>query len=417
MTFTKEDSFRAAQWVSFASAVSILLSIAASQILLGLAIALLLYSGRKPRLPRCWLPLALFLLGTMLSLAFSSDPWHGMPQVKKMFVYTMLVVVFTTIRDTVMARWLVLAWAAVGAAVAGWGVVQFIGDVEKASAEHMNFYEYYLPRRITGAMSHWMTFAGQEMLVLLMLLAFVLFAPVGKRFWIWIGCLALLSIAELLNETRTVWLALGISGFALIWYWKPRFALLGSFVLLAGVWLAPGSVHDRFVSIFKPKKNVDSNEFRYITARTGWEMIKAHPVLGLGPEEVHAQMMEWIPKDIERPLPPGYYGHLHNIYLQYAAERGIPTTLVLVWMLLMILYDFGGAARRLPRGRSNAKFLLLGGIGCVVGIMVSGLFEHNLGDTEVLTVFLAVVAIGYTAIEESKPEQGTGSPVHATTAG
>src|SRR3981189_3025730 len=112
MTFTKEDSFRAAQWVAFASAGSILLSIAASQILLGLAIALLLYSGQKPRLPRCWLPLALFLLGTMISLAFSSDPWHGMPQVKKMFVYTMLIVVFTTIRDTGMARWLVLAWGA-----------------------------------------------------------------------------------------------------------------------------------------------------------------------------------------------------------------------------------------------------------------------------------------------------------------
>ena len=30
-------------------------------------------------------------------------------------------------------------------------------------------------------MSHWMTFAGQEMVVLLMLLAFLLFAPIGKR--------------------------------------------------------------------------------------------------------------------------------------------------------------------------------------------------------------------------------------------
>jgi len=41
-----------------------------------------------------------------------------------------------------------------------------------------------------------------------------------------------------------------------------------------------------------------------------------------------------------RPLPIGWYGHLHNIYLQYAAERGIPTMLMMMWMLLQILFDF-----------------------------------------------------------------------------
>jgi putative inorganic carbon (hco3(-)) transporter len=404
MTFTQDDSFRAAQWAAFASAAAILLSIAVSQTLLGLAIALLLYSRKRPRMPRCWLPLALFLLGTMISMALSSDPLHGMPQVRKIYVYAMLIVVFTTIRDTGMARRLVLAWAAVGAVAAIWGIVQFIGDVQQASALHRDFYQFYLPRRISGAMSHWMTFAGQEMQVLLMLIAFVLFAPIGKRYWIWILCVVLLAVAELLNETRTVWLALGVSGFGLLWYWKPKAALIGSVVLLAGIWLAPGSVHDRFVSIYKPRKNVDSNDFRYITLCTGWKMIKAHPIFGLGPEEVHAQMMDWIPKDIERPLPPGYYGHLHNFYLQYAAERGIPTTLMLLWMLLMILYDFGRGLRRLPPGRSDAKFLLLGGIACVFGVMVSGLFEHNLGDSEVLTIFLSVVAIGYAAMANLTPD-------------
>jgi putative inorganic carbon (hco3(-)) transporter len=411
MTFTRDDSFRAAQWAAFASSVSILLSIAASQILLGIAIALLLYARTKLRLPRCWLPLAFFLLGTMISLAFSSDPRHGMPQVRKMYVYTMLIVVFTTIRETRMARRLVLAWGAVGAAVATLGIIQFIGDVQAANAQHQDFYQFYLPHRITGAMSHWMTFAGEEMQVLLMLMAFVLFAPGGKRFWIWIVCLILLATAELLNETRTVWLALAVSGFGLAWYWKPKAAMISTVVIVSALWFAPGSVHDRFISIFKPKKDVDSNEFRYITRRAGWEMVKAHPLLGLGPEEVHAQMPDWIPKDLERPLPPGYYGHLHNFYLQYAAERGIPTTLMLVWMLLMILYDFGRGLSRLPPGRSDARFVLLGGIASVVAVMVSGLFEHNLGDSEVLTMFLTMVAIGYTALETRKPEKVAAFPV------
>ena len=62
-------------------------------------------------------------------------------------------------------------------------------------------------------------------------------------------------------------------------------------------------------------------------------MIRAHPWFGLGPEEVKLQFNSYVPPDIPRPLPEGWYGHLHNIYLQYAAERGIPTMLLMLWML------------------------------------------------------------------------------------
>ena len=58
--------FRAARWLTFGSAVAILFSIAASQILLALALAALLLSGGCMRLPRIWLPLGLFLLGWRL---------------------------------------------------------------------------------------------------------------------------------------------------------------------------------------------------------------------------------------------------------------------------------------------------------------------------------------------------------------
>ena len=62
--------------------------------------------------------------------------------------------------------------------------------------------------------------------------------------------------------------------------------------------------------------------------------------------------------------------------------------LMMVWMLLMIVHDFFGALKKLPPGPSDERFLLHGGIATVVGIMLSGLFEVNLGDSEVLTVFL-----------------------------
>lgn len=378
----------------------ILLSIAASQILLGLSLGLLLVSGAQMKLPRIWLPLSLFLLGTLISLAFSPEPMRGLPQVRKMFVFTTLLVVFSTVRDLRVARRLFLCWGGIGALVACRGLVQFVQKVQEAAAQHLDFYTFYTPERITGFMSHWMTFAGQEMVVLLMLLSFLFFAPDTRKrgFWIWILCAVLLSIAELLNETRTVWLALGVAGLWLLWFWKRWAAVVVPVALLLGVAVSPGSVHERFMSFFKPKKDVDSNEFRRVTFRTGFRMIEKHPLLGVGPEEVKYHFMDWVPADIPRPLPSGWYGHLHNIYLHYAAERGIPTMLMLLWMLLMILHDFYRALRKLNPGRSNERFLLQGGIATVIGIMVSGLFENNLGDSEVLTAFLVVVACGYLAV-------------------
>jgi len=392
----------AAFWLSFASAATILLSIAASQILLGLALALLLVSGAKLRLPRIWLPLALFLLGTVISLVFSAEPARGIPQLRKIFVFSILLVVFSTFRNIQNARRLVLVWGVIGAVVASRGLVQFAMKVQEAAAKGVDFYTFYTPDRITGFMSHWMTFAGQEMVVLLLMLAFLFFAPKTKRvgMWIWVLLTAVIAVAELLNETRTVWLALAVSGLWLLWSWKRWTAVLVPAVALLAISVAPGSVHDRFMSFFQPKKNVDSNEFRTVTFRTGIEIIKAHPLLGLGPEGTKYHFQDYVPKDIPRPLPSGWYGHLHNIYLQYAAERGIPTMLMMVWLLLMILYDFFRSLRKLPPGRSNERFLLQGGIAVVLGIMVSGLFEFNLGDSEVLTVFLVTVALGYLAVEK-----------------
>jgi hypothetical protein len=69
-------------------------------------------------------------------------------------------------------------------------------------------------------------------------------------------------------------------------------------------------------------------------------------------------------------------------------------------MLSMTLTDFAKALRRLPPGRSDRRFILQGAIAVVIATMISGLFEHNLGDSEVLTMFLVVAGCGYVAAEK-----------------
>ena len=93
---------RAARWLAFASSVAIVIGIAPSQILLGMALVALLLSGEKLQLPPIKLPLGLFLLGTLIAIAFSGNAVAGLPQVKKIYVFFQLLVVFGALSANVL---------------------------------------------------------------------------------------------------------------------------------------------------------------------------------------------------------------------------------------------------------------------------------------------------------------------------
>jgi len=391
---------QAARWLAFASSVAIVIGIAPSQILLGMSLAALLLSGEKLRLPPIKLPLALFLLGTLMAIAFSGNPAAGLPQVKKIYVFFQLLVVFSLLRDMALIRWLFLSWAVFGSISASLSFVQFARKVQQAHAEGSDIYSFYVGERITGFMSHWYTFSVEEMYVLIMLAAFLFFAPEARRrMWIWLAVALTSSLGLLLAETRGVWIATAAGGLYLLWVWRRWLVMLLPIVFVAGVLFSPNVIRQRFTSILQPTK-MDSNDFRKVTWRTGLRMIERHPWLGLGPEMPRIHFDEYVPADIPRPLPVGSYIHLHNIYLHYAAERGIPTLLAFLWLMGRILWDFGRGLRALPPGRDDRRFLLQGGIAVVIATLVDGVANMNLGDSEVLTMFLVVVGCGYLALEK-----------------
>src|SRR5262249_45033043 len=179
--------------------------------------------------------------------------------------------------------------------------------------------------------SLWMTFGGEEMIVVLMLLSMLMFSSVGRK---WLGWAAsgVLLVSIVMGLTRSIFL-FGLPAGLLYLLWNPKrwaIALLPAAAAFGFV-IAPSTIRERVVSVVRPHQGWDSNEHRSITRRAGWEMIRSHPLFGLGPEQVGRQFMSYVPADIPKPLPRGWYGHLHNIYLQYAAERGVPATVFLLW--------------------------------------------------------------------------------------
>jgi O-antigen ligase len=401
---------RAALWLTFGAAASIVFSIAVFNILMGLALAALLFSGEKLRLPRIKLPLGVFMALTLVAWIFSPDPWgDGYPQIRKFWVFLILLLVFSTLRQLGTIRWLFLCWAGLASISALRGFVQFAGKMQQAHQSGVDFYDYYVSERITGFSSHWNTFSAQEMFALVMLTALLLFGGRVAKRWVWIGCGVLIAIALYLGETRAVWIATVLAALYLLWYWKRWLVALAPVAALLLFLISPDAMRQRIISLVYAKQ-VDSNTFRIIAWNAGVQMIEKHPLLGLGPEGPKYHFQEYVPPEVWESRPPGFYEHLHNVYLQYGAERGIPTLLVFLWLLGQIIVDFWRGLKLLPPGPGNRRFLLHGGIAMVIAMMAEGIAEVNFGDSEPLSMFLIVVACGYVALEKDLATTTPGIP-------
>ena len=402
MLGSREQQDRILLAIAIAAAAFIHVSIAVSQILLGAGVLLLIIRDGRIEFPRVWAPLLALFLWTGLADILSPDAWGGRAQIRKFFVFLFIPLIYALFARQFAKVWrLVAAWALAATASGLWGLVQFVWKYQHEKSAPQGFYMAYLERRITGFETHWMTFGALQLAALSIVIAHWFFASRRLPPWAYYVSVAVLGAAILLGWTRSIWLAAVPSVLYLVWCWRPKRIWIVPVALIVLIAVAPPGARRRLMSLVQPQADVDSNRHRVVTFRTGLRMIEAHPLFGIGPEQIGRQFDSYVPADIARPLPVGYYGHLHNIYVQYAAERGIPGLLCVLWFIGAVLWDCSRGIRRLGRARSDALFALHGTIAVTIGILVGGIFEYNLGDSEVLMMFVAVVELGYAALTQA----------------
>lgn len=391
-----------AYWLTAAALSSVVASIAICHILLALALVALLLSREPLRFPPVKLPLAAFIVWTVVSLLVSTDPAAGRPQIRKFFVWVVLVLISSTFRQLRAILPVVVAWVLLGTASAVVGFLQFMRKWEEARQLGVDFYHYYVGERVTGFMSHWMTWSGQLMLLSLVLLAWWTLGPLKRWQRVLLAtCTAVMGCALAIGFTRSVWLATACASMYLLWHWRRWTLVAIPIAMLSLLLWNPARIRDRAFSMFRPHGERDSNQHRIVSWRIGWNIIRRHPWFGLGPEHIKLRYEDYVPPDVQRPLPEGWYGHLHNIYLHYAAERGLPALAALLWLLGKMLWDM---RRALTRASRPTRWVLHAALASIIAILVEGFFELNLGDTEVLTVFLTIIGFGYVAAEQNSTE-------------
>jgi putative inorganic carbon (HCO3(-)) transporter len=386
---------RAGYWL-FAAHLFAIFSIAASNILLGLlvlslpwALRLIPWEQRRhlpwPELAPLYIPLAFYVIWLAGSVLASFDPWESVSGLREIFTLVALFLAPLLVRGEKDVRRIVDGLILASTLFACAGLTQYLfgyGDID---------------RRIRGPFSHYMTFSG-----ILLVADFLVFAALleGKSGWArrgaapwqwgwrWVALLVL-NGALLGSYTRSAWVGLGVVLTLLLLIRAPRFLLLYVPAAILFVILAPVPLIHRVASITDLRDL--SNYDRLCMVQAGLTMVAERPLFGQGPELVERRYPIYRPPTAPRWDVP----HLHNTFLQLAAERGLPA---LAAYLGITAAGLALAWRRYlaEGGRSGPRAdLYLGTILALLAFNLAGLFENNWGDTEVQRPVLFMLALPF----------------------
>jgi len=427
-----------------ALAATIPVSIFASETLLALSLAVLaarLAAGRA-RLLRTPIdtPLLALAVWTLLAASFAQDPVRSHEDSKKLLLYAFFYLAVEVLAREEDREPVLSAVLLGGLALAGLMV-----------AQHLFLGYDRLDRRPAGFLGHYMTASGATMGVLLLAAGRLVLGPrpgggappaADRRAWwagLWLPALVLAAVAAVaaaaaaghgipatracvaalvvlaaalslwrspaaqaaraalplvvvpvgawalvVSQTRSAWIGALIGLSVLCLLRAPRFLWLVAAATAAVLVLRPAAVTARLTI------GDASTSDRIYMWQAGLDMVLDRPVFGQGPGMVLAVYPRYRWPEATHPMQP----HLHNNLLQVAAERGVPGLVFFLWWAVAV---FAAAIREARRAAAEppGPGWAAGALAALAAVFVAGLFEYNLGDSEVLMLVLLVAAVPF----------------------
>jgi O-antigen ligase len=342
------------------------------------------------------LPIVTFAVWSAVAALVSEWPRESILALKSLLTLGMVFVVVNALPDAAAARrfatWLVLALA--GAAVAA--LVQVAACPGPAAGEAATTLLGKFLRKCTrarGFYSIYMTLAG----VLAMMLVGTLprLARVGAEAR-WLGAAWIVSGAALaVTYVRGAWVGFA-AGAVMAAAGLGRRGIVAVAIMLVFVSVLIAvlpNVRARVETIPDPS-NATARD-RLVMLGVGLRLAGDHLLAGIGPGNVKRVYPQMVP-------PEGFRrstSHLHDTPLQIMVERGLVGLAAWLWLFAAFFRRAGMILLRLPADAPGDRALVLGSLAAIVTFLVAGLFEYNFGDTEVLMVALALMAVPFALAE------------------
>jgi O-antigen ligase len=409
-----DGRWRRAAYYGYALHLFAIFALALSNILLALTLALAprALAERRARwqvLQPVLLPMGFYLVFLTASILLSHDVRTSLFSFGETFAMATLYLGPGLVRGERELRRVIDGMIAVAAVLALRSISQYLWSFGE------------LDQRIRGPFSHYMTFSGVLLICDVLLVTQLACGRAAWRSpWRWVA-LASINAALLGTMTRGAWVALGGTLCCLLAFYahrgrhagrgghdqasaprhRGRQAAAVCFVSLLAVFLlVPASVLHRAASILDLRDR--SNYDRLCMLDAGLRMIAERPFVGLGPDMVDHRYEIY-----RQPTAPRYWvPHLHDSFLEMAAERGLPSLAAYLWMMV------AGVRLAVRRYRAEGGLagpraeLYLGSVLALLAFNLAGLFENNWGDAEVKRLALFALMIPF-CLELADPPPAT----------
>jgi putative inorganic carbon (HCO3(-)) transporter len=335
------------------------------------------------------LPVLAFTAITIVSALLSGHAVDALMASKELLLVLALYVTADALASPAAADRFLSGLALVAAAAAVMGLIQ-VGVCPQPEPD-VGLARWFFHRcdRARAAFSIYMTLAGVLAIVLLATLPRILPAERSRRWALPAWLVTLAGLAATLTRGAWVGFAAGVLA-VLPAMRRGRWLLVGGLAVLGLLALAgPAHLRQRVMSMVDlHDPTVREREYMW---RAGLTMWREHPWLGLGPGGVKREYRRYaIPEAVKKRT-----GHVHNTPLQILIERGVLG--LAAWLSIWIaFYSYSLALlRSLPPEARRERALVTGSAAAVTGFLVAGLWEYNFGDSEVVLVAWAVMALPF----------------------
>lgn len=385
-------------------------SVAASQIALGLALLVLLqrWVRRRGR------PAATGLEGIALALALwalamvplSTDVAQSALYYRRFYLFTAIWTAASCATSETRRRWLL-------GFLLGGAMFTCVHDLVRQVLQTGGLFAQRMSQTFNS-----MTSGALTMMAIMVVAGFVLAPGTGRRLRLLLGALLpVLLVGMLMTMTRSAQMGLAAGVGAMLLVVRPRLfgaflALVVAVVAVTALW-GEHFLSEQLWARVNPQYVLagKDTELRLEMWRGGWEMMRQHPFTGVGDRGLESISPHYYTSDYGI-----YFGHLHSNIVHMAAIWGVPGVLLgqgfIFAGLWLLLRRWRGLLRRPggPAALPMAAGWVLGGIGVWAAFFVAGLTEWYFGDAEPMLVYLTILGIALApAAREGAADQGRGA--------
>ncbi|MBN1633297.1 MAG: O-antigen ligase family protein [Ignavibacteria bacterium] len=335
-----------------------------------------------PELKFVYLFLLIYVIFEILSRFFAVIPEGALAGLKRLLLLLIFVASVDITDKTKKLESIITVVLIVFSVISTYEIVRFMVEYINAGFE-INIIDTRL-----GYFSHPITTGEVKMLVFVLLIP-LLFIK-GREFRnkkIILSFLLLpILISLFLTFSRNVILAV-IVCFIITGLFMSRKTLIATIIIVIAIFLfSPPQLKERLTSSFNPEH--ETNKPRLIMWKTGLKMFSDHIWTGVGDNEFIG-----VYKMYRQPEFTGEGSHMHNNYMMILVTTGLFGFIGYCGFMITLFIK----QIKLYRRESNDKFkkLIFGSILAFIAFNLSGIFEWNFGDWEVLSVFLFIISIPF----------------------